>query len=56
MGKKIEFRENDKELIAEIEKFREENNIKYFVEAIRQLCRSALNQNVTVKIDLNNKR
>ena len=51
MGRKIEFRDNDKELIAEIEKYQKENNIKYFIEAVRQLCRNGLNQNVNVRIN-----
>ena len=53
MGKKIEFRDNDKELISKIEKYQKENNIKHFVEAVRQLCRNGLNQDINVKINLN---
>lgn len=53
MGKKIEFRDNDKELLEEIEKYRQENKIKSFIEAVRQLCRGGLNKNVNVKIELN---
>ncbi len=53
MGKKIEFRETDNDLIEAIKSYQEENNIKHFVEAVRQLCRIGLNQNVQIKIDLN---
>ena len=55
MGKKIEFRDSDKELIAEIESYQKENDIKYFVEAVRRLCRNGLGQNIQVKINLKTK-
>ena len=53
MGKKIEFRDTDKDLIEAIKSYQEENHIKHFVEAVRQLCRSGLDQNVQIKIELN---
>ena len=52
--KNITFRDSDKELIAEIVKYQKDNNIKYFIEAIRQLCRIGLSQSVNLRIKINN--
>ena len=52
MEKQITFRDHDKELIEKILDYQNEHNIKYFVEAVRQLCRQGLAQNVNVKINI----
>ena len=52
MKKQITFQEHDAELIEKILAYRKENEIKSFVEAVRQLCRAGLSQSVNVKIDL----
>ena len=53
MKKQIVFNEKDKELIGKIKKYQEENDIKFFIDAVRQLCRNGLSHSVNVKIDLN---
>ena len=55
MKKQLVFNEHDKALIKKIEIYQKENNIKSFVETVRQLCRAGLSLNVSVKIDLNQK-
>lgn len=52
MEKQITFRDTDKDLIQEILKYQKEHEIKYFVEAVRHLCRQGLTQSVNVKIDI----
>ena len=52
MGKQILFNDNDKSLIEKIQAYREEKEIKSFVEAVRQLCRAGLAKSVNVKIDM----
>ena len=52
MGKQIAFTNQDKDLIEKIQVYQKEQNIKSFVEAVRQLCRSGLSKNVNVKINV----
>ncbi len=52
MEKQIKFNDNDKDLIQKIQIYRDEHNIKSFVEAVRQLCRAGLSKSVNVKIDV----
>ena len=52
MEKQIVFRNNDKELVEQIIAYQKEHEIKYFIEAVRQLCRQGLSQSVNVKINL----
>ena len=52
MEKQITFRDKDKELIDQITAYQNDHEIKYFVEAVRQLCRQALSQSVNVRINL----
>lgn len=47
--KEVTFTDNDKELIARIEKYRKEKNLKSFVGAVRQLCTNALTMKETIK-------
>ena len=53
MKKQVAFNDNDFELVQKIIKYQKENNIKSFIEAVRQLCNNGLNQSVSVKIKLN---
>lgn len=55
MAKQISFGEKDNKLIKRIEEYQKENDIKYFIEAVRQLCQCGLDGNVNVKINLRNK-
>ena len=52
MEKQITFRDKDKELIEQITAYQNDHEIKYFVEAVRQLCRQGLSQSINVKINL----
>lgn len=49
MGKQISFTDNDEELIKEIKKFQKAQDIKYFVEAVRILCKNGLRMSDVVK-------
>ena len=42
MAKSVSFNDKDKELIKRIEKYQQDNNIRHFVDAIRDLCDIAL--------------
>jgi len=52
MKKQIAFGEKDEELIKRIIAFQTEKRIQSFIEAVRQLCNTALDCNVNVKISL----
>ena len=52
MSKQIKFCEKDEKLINQIIEYQKKNNINSFVEAVRQLCYSALESTVNVKINL----
>lgn len=52
MDKHLVFKEIDKELVKQITAYQKENEIKSFIEAVRQLCRFGLTQSVNVKINL----
>lgn len=49
MAKGISFTDSDKELIEEIRKFQEAQNLPHFVEAVRVLCKSSLRMSNIVK-------
>lgn len=55
MKKQVLFNDRDQELISQIETYQKDNEIKSFVEAVRQLCRAGLSQSVSVTIDLKQK-
>ena len=55
MKKQVLFNDRDQELISRIETYQKDNEIKSFVEAVRQLCRAGLPQSVSVTIDLKQK-
>ena len=55
MKKQVLFNDRDQELISRIETYQKDNEIKSFVEAVRQLCRAGLSQSVSVTIDLKQK-
>ncbi|MCQ2755206.1 MAG: hypothetical protein MJ231_09235 [bacterium] len=42
MNKKISFIESDTELIKDIQEYQEKHGLPYFVSAVRQLCKVAL--------------
>ena len=42
MSKSVSFNDKDEELIKRIEKYQQENNIRHFIDAIRDLCDVAL--------------
>ena len=52
VSKQIKFSDNDKELIEKINIYKEEHNIKSFIEAIRVLCSAGLSKSVNVKINM----
>lgn len=49
MGRNITFGERDEKLIKKIEAYQKEKGIRYFVEAVRQLCEKALKFNDITK-------
>lgn len=52
MGKQVAFCKKDQELIKKIVAYQEEKGIQSFTEAVRQLCKEALDCSVNVKINL----
>ena len=52
MKKQITFTEKDNKLIEQIFAYQKENNVPYFIEAVRQLCKTALDYNLNIKIKL----
>lgn len=55
MKKQVTFNDGDTELIEKIIIYQKENDIKSFIESVRQLCRLGLSQSVSLKIDLQQK-
>ena len=51
MKKQITFNDNDEMLVNLIAQYQKENEIPYFVEAVRQLCKRGLAQSINLKID-----
>ena len=49
MSKQVYFTDKDKELIWQIEAFREAQGLSSFVEAVRRLCKYGLGMNSIVK-------
>ncbi len=49
MPKRISFTDNDKELIWQIEKFRETQKLPSFTEAVRRLCKYGLSMSDVAK-------
>lgn len=49
MAQRITFTDSDEELIAQIKAFQKAHNIRYFVEAVRILCKNGLHMSDIVK-------
>ena len=52
MAKHFVFNERDDELVKQITAYQKENEIRSFIDAVRQLCKNALSQSVNAKINL----
>ncbi len=52
MNKQVAFVKKDGELIKKILLYQQQNNLPTFIDAVRQLCNSALEHNVNVQIKL----
>ncbi len=53
MEKHLVFSEKDIDLVQEIISYQKENNLRTFIDAVRQLCSCGLAKNINVKINMN---